>query len=165
MANVFSLTFLLQARWCLVTGDCSRNFGCFEVTEDENIFSRLSLNESELLKNKLYHDYFTCIAYQYIKYERKTVFHCGRWIFILLDIFWHPLLIAHLNRSLLRIPLKVSSNSCFTWTVSLQKQSHTSQVQVLPPRPPWWEHFSSQRYISRLRLASSHSWGAKRCFP
>jgi len=78
MANVFSLTFLLQARSCLVTADYARNFGCFEVTDGENIFSRLSLNESEILKNKLYGDCFTYIAYLCIKHERKTIFHCGR---------------------------------------------------------------------------------------
>ena len=62
----------------MVTADYARNFGCFEVTDGENIFSRLSLNESEILKNKLYGDCFTYIAYLCIKHERKTIFHCGR---------------------------------------------------------------------------------------
>jgi hypothetical protein len=105
----------LHASKVLRAADFVINFGCFEVADSENSFSRFSSNISGLWKNKLYHVYLFGNAYLWTEYERNQNFEPGREISILHDFNWHLLLNLDLRLIFLRSIFIIYKFILFLW--------------------------------------------------
>ena len=80
----YSTFFLLHADEVFRRAYLALDFGCSEVADSENWFSRFSPNSGDLSKNKLHHVQLLVNSYQWANCEHKKNFDCGREISILL---------------------------------------------------------------------------------